>query len=46
MIETGKPIAEVTRDLGVHDGSWELDDRITGSILSQTTTRRRWSVSA
>jgi transposase-like protein len=28
VIETGKPIAEVARDLGIHDGTLQLGERL------------------
>lgn len=39
VIETGKPIAEVARDLGVHDGPWEIG-LIRGDARTRNQTRR------
>ena len=47
VIETGRPIAEVARDLGIHDGT--LGNWVTpggGTIPSLTRLYPRWSVRA
>jgi Transposase len=47
VIETGKPIAEVARDLGIHDGA--LGNWVTPggmSTLNLTSPCLRWSVRA